>query len=125
MIDDALNLHVCPVRTGMTGTKQIPISHVFPTDDSESEDFLVEKTLSHICSAYKDESNIIIINESSTEESESECVHKNINREKDANNEAEYEEPTFTYDPVVKEPRYFNIFECGNNILNRLDTMYK
>ena len=43
------------------------------------------------------------------EESESECVHKNINKEKDANNEAEFEEPAVTYDPVVKEPSYFNI----------------
>ena len=26
---------------------------------------------------------------------------------------------------VVKEPIYFNIFECGKNILNRLDAMCK
>ena len=35
------------------------------------------------------------------------------NKEKDANNEAEYDDPTITYDSVVKEPRYFNILECG------------
>ena len=34
-----------------------------------------------------------LFDESSTEESESQCVHININKEKDANNEAEYEEP--------------------------------
>ena len=26
-----------------------------------------------------------------------------------------------TDDPVVKEPIYFNIFECGKNILNQID----
>ena len=26
-----------------------------------------------------------------------------------------------TDDSVVKEPGYFNIFECGNNILNNLE----
>ena len=39
----------------------------------------------------EDESKSIIIDESSTEKVESECVHKNINKEKDANNEAEHE----------------------------------
>ena len=54
------------------------------------------------------------------EERESECIHKSINKEKDANNETENEEPLGTYNPVVKDPREFNIFECGKNILNRL-----
>ena len=48
---DALNSHVYPVRTEMTGTKQIPISN--------------------ICSTEKDESKSIIVDDSSTEESES------------------------------------------------------
>ena len=26
-----------------------------------------------------------------------------------------------TYDLFVKEPIYFNIFECGKNVLNRID----
>ena len=47
---DALNLHLYPVGMEMTGTKQIPISHVCSTDESESEDFLVEKSLSQVCS---------------------------------------------------------------------------
>ena len=38
----------------------------------------------------------------SVEESESECVHKNINKQKDAKNEANYEEPTVTHDSVFK-----------------------
>ena len=31
----ALNLEIDPVRTEMTGMKQIPISHVFSTDKSK------------------------------------------------------------------------------------------
>ena len=54
-------------------------------------------------------------------EDESECVHKNINKQKDTNNEAEYEDSSVT-DEV---PSYFNIFECGRNILNRLDRTYE
>ena len=61
------------------------------------------------CSTDEDESKGIIIDESSTEESELECVHKNVNKEKDANNEAEYEE----YSVTDEVPSYFNIFKCG------------
>ena len=46
---------------------------------------------------------------------------KIINRQKDANNEAEYEESSVTYEV----PCYFNIFKCGRNILNRHDVTYK
>ena len=122
---DALNSHVYPVRTEMTGTKQIIISYVCYTEKSKQEEFLVDKTSPQIYSTDKDESKIIIFHEISMEESESECVHKNTNKEKDAKNEAEYEEPIFAYDPVVKEPRYFNIFEWGKNILNSLDATYE
>ena len=50
----------------MTGTKKIPISHVYYTDEIKSEELLLEKTLSHIWSTYKDESKIIIVDENST-----------------------------------------------------------
>ena len=59
------------------------------------------------------------------EESESESVHKIINEEKGAIDEIEHEEPTVTDNPVVKEPIYFNLFECGKNIFKRLDAMCK
>ena len=55
------------------------------------------------------------------EEDESDCVHKNINKQKDANNEAEYEEYSVTHEV----PSYFNILKCGRNILNRLDVTYE
>ena len=87
----ALNLQVCPVRTEMTATNQILILHVFSTYDSELKEFLVDKTLSQTCSTDEDESKVIIVDKFSTEEDESECVHKNMNKQKDANNEADYE----------------------------------
>ena len=42
-------------------------------------------------------------------------------QKKDANNKAKYEEATIT-DEV---PIYFNIFKCGKNMLNRLDSAYE
>ena len=42
-------------------------------------------------------------------------------QKKGANNEAHYEESSVT-DEV---PSYFNIFECGRNLLNRLDLTYE
>ena len=83
------------------------------------------KTLSRVCSTDKDESKIIILNESYTEESESECVQINVNKEKHAKNESEHEDPLVTDNPVFKEPSYFNIFECGKNLLNKLDATCK
>ena len=50
----------------------------------------------------RDKSKVIIIDKSSIEESESKCVHKNINKEKYANNEAEYEEPSVNIGSFVK-----------------------
>ena len=52
------------------------------------------------------------------EEDESECV---INRQKDANSETQYEESPVTHDV----PIYFNVFECGRKLLNRLDVSYE
>ena len=41
---NALNLHVYPVRIEITVTKQIPILHIFSTDKSKSEEFLLDKS---------------------------------------------------------------------------------
>ena len=46
---------------------------------------------------------------------------KNINKQKDARNEEAYEESSVS-DEVLS---YLNIFECGRNILNRLDLKYE
>ena len=68
---DALNLHIYPVRTKMTATKQIPISHVFSTDKIKLEAFLDDKTLSHFCYTDKDKSKGIIVDQRFTEEDKS------------------------------------------------------
>ena len=47
------------------------------------------------------------------EEIKSKSVQKNINEEKDAIDETEHEDTLVTDNPVVKEPIYFNLFECG------------
>ena len=67
---DALNLESYPVIVEMTGVKHIPILHVCYMDSSESKEFLVDKTLSQVCSRDEDKKNIVV-DESSTEESES------------------------------------------------------
>ena len=54
MRDNALNSHIYPVITEMTGTKQIPILHICSKDESKLKEFLVEETLSQICSTGKD-----------------------------------------------------------------------
>ena len=118
---DVLNLHVYPVITEMTGTKHIPTSHVCSTDKSKLEEFLVDKTLSQICSIGKDKSKGIIVDGCFTEEDASECVLKNINKQKDVKNETECEE----YSVTDEFPSYFNIFECGKDLLNRLDVTYE
>ena len=56
------------------------------------------------------------------EESESKIVHKSINKnkEKDAIDEAEDEEPLITDNPVINYTRYFNLFKCGKNFFNNI-----
>ena len=61
------------------------------------------------------------------EDRESENFHKSINtnKEKDTIDDTEHEETLVTYNTVVKEPIYYNLFECDKNLLNRLDTTCK
>ena len=46
----------------------------------------------------EEESKVIIIDERSMEEDKSECVPKNINKQKDAKNEAYYDESSVTHE---------------------------
>ena len=66
MRSDALNSHIDPVRTEITGIQQIHISHVFYLDDSKSKDIIVDEKLSHVCFTDKGKSGIVIVNKSST-----------------------------------------------------------
>ena len=62
--------------------QHIPISHICDSDESESKGIITEKNLSQVCSTEKRESESVIINEISTEKSESESVQKIINKNK-------------------------------------------
>ena len=42
-------------------------------------------------------------------------------KQKDVKNKVEYEEPSVTHEVLG----YFNVLECGRNILNRLDMTYE
>ena len=77
---DALNSDNYPVRMEMTGTKQVPTSHVCSTDDSKLKQFPVDENLSQICYTNEDESKYIINDEYFTEEEESECVTQYVNK---------------------------------------------
>ena len=61
------------------------------------------------------------------EDRQSENVYRSINKnkEKDVIDDTEHEEPLVTYNTVAKEPIYYNLFECGKNLLNRLDATCK
>ena len=108
----------------MTGTQQVPISHVCDLDENKSEDIPAEKNLLQVCSTDVGKSESVIVDESSTEESETESVHKstNTNEEKYEIGKTQNEEPLVTDNKVINKPSYFNLFKCGKNILNRLDT---
>ena len=63
---DALNSDNYPIRTEITGAKHIPILHVCYMDNIESKGFLVDETLSQVCSTDEEDSKIIIANKSYT-----------------------------------------------------------
>ena len=46
-----------------------------------------------------------------------------MKKQKDSNNETEYEESSVTVTHEV--PNYINIFDCDRNILNRIDVTYE
>ena len=125
--DYAFNLHVYPVRTKINA----PYSHVFPLDESELKQFLVNEPLSQSCFTDEDESKGIISDECSTEDDEykskgiiankfsteedkSECV---INKQKDEKNEVTYDLPSYF--------NAFNVFKCGRKLLDILDVSYE
>ena len=62
--------------------KQIPILHVWSTDESESKEFLADKNALRVCSTDNSKLEIVIFDESYAEESGSESVHKSINKKR-------------------------------------------
>ena len=67
----AFNLHVEPVGTEITGTQHIPISHVCSLDDIRSKGIIGDRNLLHVCYMSESESEIVIVDEISMEESKS------------------------------------------------------
>ena len=63
----------------MTSMQRITILQVCSLDKSKPNGIIADRKLSQVCSTDKSESERVIINESSTEESESKSVHKSIN----------------------------------------------
>ena len=49
----------------------------------------------------------------------------NTNKEKYSIDEKYHEEHLVTDNPVINGMSYFNLFECGKNILNSLDAMFR
>ena len=76
---DAFNSQIDPIKKEMTGTQHIPILYVYSLDESESKGFIADENLSQVCSTYESESESVIVDEISTEESESVSVQKSIN----------------------------------------------
>ena len=111
----------------MASMKRIPILQVCDSNKSESKGVITDKKLSQVCSTDGSESEIVIFNESYMEESESKSVHKSINTNelKDAIDETDDEEPSVTDNPVINDPGYLNLFNCGKNVLNNLDFTYE
>ena len=64
-----------------------------------------------VFSTNKSKPKRVIVDKSYTKESESESVHKSINtnKAKYAINKTEDEKPSVPYNPVINEPRYFNL----------------
>ena len=81
----------------------------------------------HVCSTGERESESIVVDESFTEEIESESVHKSINtnKEKDASDEIDHEKPSVTYNLVINGPSYFKLLGCDKNLLKRIGAMYE
>ena len=104
-----------------------PSLNVNATEKDEWKRIIVHKGLSQSCSTNEDESKQSIVNKTlshkycadvdklcSTEKDISECT---ITEQK----EEKYKESKGT----KEVPIYFNIFECGRNILDRLDVTYE
>ena len=96
----------------MTGSQQITILNIFSLDKSKWKGIITCEKWSQVYSTDKVESESVITDESSMDESESESVRKiiNTNEEKYSIDETEHEEPLCIDNLVTNEPSYFNLF---------------
>ena len=94
-----------------------PSSNVNVTDGDESEEIIVHKTLPENNSKDVSESELNIVNETLSQNNSMDIPENTITELKDE----EHKEPSVT----EKVTSYFNIYECGRNLLDRLDVTYK
>ena len=87
------------------------------TDEDEPKQIIVHKTLSENSSLDVSKSECNIVNETLSQKNSTYVSEYTTTKLKDK----EHKEPSETRE--VK--RYFNIFECGRNLLDRLDVTYQ
>ena len=102
---------------GSYAEETAPSSNVNVTDEDESKEIIVHKTLSE--NQYKDtsKSECNIFHEDLLQNNSADVPDNVIKESKDD----EHKEPSVT----GKVTSYYNIFECGRNILDQLDVTYQ
>ena len=113
MRSDNLNWHDHGGYTKMTA----PSSNVNVTDEDESKEIIVHKTLSENSSTDVRKSERNIVKETLSQNDSANVSENNITELKDE----EHKEPSVT----EKVKSYFNIYKCGRNLLDRLGVTYQ
>ena len=123
MRSDTLNWHDYGVYTEMNALSL----NIYYTDEDESKRITVHEILPQNCFVNEDKSKQSIVNETLSQNyyadvdklcsTEIDISEHTITEQKDA----DYEE----YSVTKEVPSYFNIFECGRNLLDRLDVTYE
>ena len=97
-------------------------------DEDGSKGTIANKNLSRSCSTDEDESKCIIIDKCSTEDDESESrgiIVNNFFTEEDKSEFVINKQNNANNEVTNYVPSYFNVFECGRKILDRLDMSYE
>ena len=113
MRSNKLNWHDHGSYTEMTD----PSFNVNVTEKDESKEINVHETLSENNSKNVSESELNIVNETLLQKNSADVPENTITELKDK----EHKEPSVTH----KVTSYFNIFECGINLLDQLDVTYQ
>ena len=110
---DELNQHDHGSYTKMTA----PSPNVNVTDKDEQKEIIVHKTLSENNSKDVSESELNIVNKNVSQNNSMNVPENIITKLKDK----EHKEPSVTDKVTI----YFNIYECGRNLLDRLEVTYQ
>ena len=113
MRSDKFNRHDHGSYTKMTA----PSSNINVTDEDESKESIVHETLSYNDSKAVSKSERNIVNKTLLQNNSADVPENTITELKDE----EHKDHSVT----EKVTSYFNIFECGSNILDRLDVTYQ